>query len=78
MRLNPISETIAMENPKLKATLSMLPREFVLGKRATINIYPGKNNNKGNPKIIRKTLEEEKAITMMSSIAGAITSRGLF
>jgi hypothetical protein len=36
--MNPMSGTTAIESPKLKATLSMLFRAVLLGKRAVINI----------------------------------------
>jgi len=78
LRMSPMSGTTAMESPKLKATLSMLARAFFLGKRATINVYPGKNNSKGNPRIIRKTFEGKKVMTIMSRIARIFISSNSF
>ncbi|GAI41412.1 unnamed protein product [marine sediment metagenome] len=76
--MSPMSGTTAMEKPKLKATRSALPRAFFLGKRAAINVYPGKNSMKGKPRIIRKTLEAKKVTIIMSRIAKTFMSRSSF
>ena len=67
-----------MESPKLKATLSMLPRASLLGKSATTNVYPGKKSTKGDPKTICQTLDGKKVAIIMSGIARVFISRSSF
>jgi len=73
-----MSATAATESPKLKATLSMLPRASLLGKSATINVYPGKKSTKGNPKTMRQTLDGKKVAIIMTGIATMFMSRSSF
>ena len=76
--MNPMSGTTAMESPKLKASLSIPSKALFLGKRTAINVYPGRNSMKGNPKIIRKTFEGKKVMTIMSRIARIFISSNSF
>jgi len=40
--MKPMSGTTAMESPKLKVSLSMLSKAFLLGKGAASSVYLGK------------------------------------
>ena len=40
-----------------------------LEKRTAINVYQGRNSRKGNLRVIRKTFEGKKVMTIMSRIA---------
>ena len=73
-----MSGTTAMESPKLKATRSMLSKASLLGKSTAINVYPGKKSKKGNPTIIRKTLEGMKMTIAMSRIVSRFRNRSSF
>jgi len=53
LRASPVSDTIAKDKPKLKASLSIALIEYLSGKRADIRLYPGENNKNINPRIIR-------------------------
>ncbi len=78
LRMNPMHATTAMERAKLKATRSMLSKSFLLGKRAAINVYPGKKSKKGSPRITRKTLDWKKVMIIMSRITRILIKRSSF
>ena len=54
-----------MESPKLRATLSILPRAAFLGKRAAMSVYPGKKRIKGNPRTMRSGFEGRNAMIII-------------
>jgi hypothetical protein len=76
--MKPMVGTTTMESPKLKATLSILPKASFLGKSATTNVYPGKNKIKGDPKTICRALDEKKVAVIISGIARIFMIRSSF
>jgi len=54
-----------MESPKLRATLSILPRSAFLGKRAAMSVYPGKKRIKGNPSTMRSGFEGTRVMMII-------------
>jgi len=67
-----------MLKPKLRATFSIPSKAFLLGKRAAINTYPGKNSTNGSPRAIRRALEGKKVITKISKMVIILSSRRSF
>jgi len=67
-----------MLKPKLRATRSIPSKVLLLGKRATVSKYPGKNSTNGSPRAIRRALEGKRVIIRMSKTVIMLSSRRSF